>query len=92
MAGQQFEYGFDDLGNRTHAYADGVGGVLAIRQLSITNTQPSTDFIATDGNGKVTALVSANDGSVTANYDYRPSGELVRADGVMANVLFAASF
>ena len=49
---------------------------------------PSTTncFPAFDGNGNVAALVNAADGTVAANYDYGPFGEVIRATGPMAKV------
>jgi RHS repeat-associated protein len=48
------------------------------------NNQPSTHFYSYDGNGNVTALVNAADGTVSANYEYGPFGEVIRASGPMA--------
>jgi len=61
--------------------AGGVGGLLAIgyHGTAITNA-----FVAFDGNGNVTALVNAADGTLLANYDYGPFGEVIRATGPMA--------
>ncbi len=68
--------------------AGGVGGLLAVQvgaagPASLANT---VHFAAYDGNGNVAALVSGADGSVTAQYEYGPFGELVRATGPMAKV------
>jgi RHS repeat-associated protein len=41
-------------------------------------------FVAYDGNGNVAALVNAGDGTLLANYDYGPFGEVIRATGPMA--------
>ena len=43
-------------------------------------------FPAYDGNGNVAALINAADGTVVANYDYGPFGEVVRSTGPMAKV------
>jgi len=59
--------------------AGGVGGLLA--ENIVTN---GVHFVAYDGNGNVAALVSATNGAVTANYEYGPFGELIRATGPMA--------
>jgi RHS repeat-associated protein len=61
--------------------AGGVGGLLIVNQ-------PSTQvaFVAYDGNGNVSALVSAANGTVLANYEYGPFGELIRATGPMAKL------
>jgi RHS repeat-associated protein len=40
--------------------------------------------VAYDGNGNVTALVNVLDGTLLANYDYGPFGEVIRATGPMA--------
>ena len=63
--------------------AGGVGGVLAITQRATT---PSTAFYAFDGNGNVSALLSAANGSEAARYDYDPFGQTIRADGTLAKV------
>jgi RHS repeat-associated protein len=49
-------------------------------QLS-TPFQPSPHFVSYDGNGNVTALVNAADGSESARYEYGPFGEVIRANG-----------
>ena len=64
--------------------AGGVGGLLVVYDSSTINSQPSTHFACYDGNGNVTALVKATDGTASANYEYGPFGELVRATGLMA--------
>ncbi len=61
--------------------AGGVGGLLLVT----SHVSPVTShFVAYDGNGNVTALVKASDGTVSANYEYGPFGELLRATGLMA--------
>src|SRR5207247_2063776 len=37
-----------------------------------------------DGNGNIMALVNATNGSVAAEYEYGPFGEVIRASGPMA--------
>jgi RHS repeat-associated protein len=64
--------------------AGGVGGLLAIYDQSTVNGQPSTHFVANDGNGNVVALVNGNDGIASAQYEYGPFGELLRATGPLA--------
>jgi RHS repeat-associated protein len=59
--------------------AGGVGGLLA-ENLAGNGVQ----FAAYDANGNVAALVSASSGTVTANYEYGPFGEVIRATGPMA--------
>jgi RHS repeat-associated protein len=61
--------------------AGGVGGLLFVN--AGTN---GTHLYEVDGNGNVTALVSAYDGSVSASYEYSPFGEPLRATGPMAFV------
>ena len=76
VAGQQFEYGFDDFGNRTSIKSGGD----ALGQ----NLRSATHFVCYDGNGNVTALAKATDGSQSAGYEYGPFGEVIRASGTMA--------
>ena len=59
--------------------AGGVGGLLAIN-----SSANGIHFFAYDGNGNVTALVKATDGSVSARYEYDPFGQTIRATGTMA--------
>jgi RHS repeat-associated protein len=79
---QSFLWGTDLSG--TMQGAGGVGGLLAISDQSTINNQPSTHFVAYDGNGNVMALVNAADGSVSAQYEYGPFGEVIRTTGPMA--------
>jgi len=61
--------------------AGGVGGLLEVsyQGFAMTNCFP-----AYDGNGNVTALVNAADGTLAANFDYGPFGEPIRMTGAMA--------
>jgi RHS repeat-associated protein len=62
--------------------AGGVGGLLLVTfhsSLATTNA-----FVAFDGNGNVTALINAADGTLLANYDYGPFGEPIRLTGPLA--------
>ena len=66
--------------------ACGVGGLLAITR----NTQNSnlsatalSDFVCCDGNN-VATLIAAQDGSVSADYQYNPFGEIVKMTGIRA--------
>ncbi|MDB6067534.1 MAG: type secretion protein Rhs [Pedosphaera sp.] len=63
--------------------AGGVGGLLRVAYAgaSVTNS-----FVAYDGNGNVLELVSAMDGSINAQYEYGPFGEVIRATGPMAKL------
>jgi RHS repeat-associated protein len=68
--------------------AGGVGGLLAIRvgpagPIGLGNT---VHFSAYDGNGNVTALVSATDGTESARYEYGPFAEPLRVTGDVACV------
>ena len=56
--------------------AGGAGGLLAVSFK--TN---GTHFAAFDGNGNVAGLVSAANGSTSANYEYGPFGESIRITG-----------
>ena len=70
--------------------AGGVGGLLA-ENLAGNGVQ----FVAYDGNGNVAALVSAATGSVSAQYEYGPFGEVIRATGPMAKLnpfMFSTKF
>ena len=60
--------------------AGGVGGVLAV-----TFKTNGTHFFCYDGNGNVTALVSATNGAVTAEYEHSPFGQTLRATGPAAS-------
>ncbi len=59
----------------------GAGGVGGLVEMSYAGTNC---FVAYDGNGNVAALVNAADGTVAANYEYGPFGEVVRQTGPMA--------
>jgi RHS repeat-associated protein len=72
-----FTWGLDLSG--TMQGAGGVGGLLAI-----TDASTGSHFCAYDGNGNVTALVKADGSGLTAQYEYGPFGELLRATGPMA--------
>ena len=73
---RSYAWGLDLSG--TEQGAGGVGGLLAIR-----DTQSGTHFAACDGNGNVAALVNANDGTVSATYEYGPFAEPIRVTGPM---------
>jgi RHS repeat-associated protein len=61
--------------------AGGVGGLLALKDSSGT-----AHFAAYDGNGNVVGLVTGTSGTATAQYEYDPFGEVIRATGPMAKV------
>ncbi|HEU5072054.1 MAG TPA: RHS repeat-associated core domain-containing protein [Verrucomicrobiae bacterium] len=73
-----FAWGEDLSG--TMQGAGGVGGLLWMNDAA----NGSTHFAAYDGNGNVVALVKASDGIVSAQYEYGPFGEVLRATGPMA--------
>ena len=79
---RSFAWGTDLSG--TFQGAGGVGGLLWIHDISTLNNQPSTHFVAHDGNGNVSLLVNAADGTDSARYEYGPFGEVIRATGPMA--------
>lgn len=74
-----------DLSGRLDG-AGGVGGLLFFSDLSPISYSPSpaVHFTAYDGNGNVRALFSANDGTLTAQYDYDAFGNILRATGPAA--------
>jgi len=74
---QAYLWGLDLSG--TMQGAGGVGGLLAI-----TDASTGSHFCTFDGNGNVTALVKADGAGLTAQYEYGPFGELLRATGPMA--------
>jgi RHS repeat-associated protein len=73
-----FTWGLDLSGSVEGA--GGVGGLLGVK-----DSAQGFHFAAFDGNGNVAALVKASDGTVTANYEYGPFGETIRATGPMAS-------
>jgi len=74
---QSYLWGLDLSGSIQGA--GGVGGLLEISDL-----YNGVHFAAYDGNGNVAALVSAVGGTNSAQYEYGPFGELLRATGPMA--------
>jgi hypothetical protein len=59
--------------------AGGVGGLVALNV--VTN---GVHFAAFDGNGNVSGLVKGTDGTISAQYEYGPFGELIRSSGTVA--------
>jgi RHS repeat-associated protein len=53
--------------------------------ISYHGTVTTNCFAAYDGNGNVVALVNAADGTVAANYEYDPFGQMIRRTGPMAS-------
>jgi len=62
----------------------GAGGVGGLLEVSYYGTATTNCFPAYDGNGNITALVNAADGTLAADYEYGPFGEVIRATGPMA--------
>ena len=65
--------------------AGGVGGLLAVTDLSVDTDE--TYFPFYDGNGNVTGYADASDGSLSCSFDYGPFGEPVKAVGEAADKL-----
>ena len=63
---------------------NGAGGVGGLLEVSYYGSSTTNCFPAYDGNGNVMALINAADGTLAANYDYGPFGEVIRATGPMA--------
>jgi RHS repeat-associated protein len=77
---QSFTWGLDLSGSLQGA--GGVGGLL-----TTWNSQLGTwNFACADGNGNVAALVNAAGGAMTAQYEYGPFGEVLRATGPLAKL------
>ncbi len=72
-----FVWGLDLSGSMQGA--GGVGGLLLVNEAA-----QGAHFAAHDGNGNLAALVKAGDGTISAQYEYGPFGELVRATGPIA--------
>jgi RHS repeat-associated protein len=62
----------------------GAGGVGGLLEENVVGN--GVHFVAYDGNGNVAALVSATNGTITANYEHGPFGEVIRATGPMAKL------
>jgi len=78
-----FTWGLDLSG--TEQGAGGVGGLLAVSQLSNSRITNSS-FTAYDGNGNTAALVDSGTGTTSGQYEYGPFGEVLRATGPMAKL------
>jgi len=76
---QTYCWGLDVSGSLQGA--GGVGGLLWVN--AGTN---GVHYAAFDANGNVVALLSAADGSISAQYEYGPFGEGIRATGPMARL------
>jgi len=62
----------------------GAGGVGGLLEISYHASSTTNCFAAYDGNGNVMALINAANGTISAEYDYGPFGEVIRATGPMA--------
>ena len=71
-------------GNDLSGSQQGAGGVGGLLDVSYHGSSTTNCFPAFDGNGNVMALVNAADGTLAANYDYGPFGEVIRSTGPMA--------
>jgi len=71
-------------GNDVSGSAQGAGGVGGLLEVSYSGTATTNCFTAFDGNGNLAALVNAADGTLVANYEYGPFGEVIRQTGPMA--------
>jgi len=56
--------------------AGGIGGLI-----EVNDSAQGAHFSAFDGNGNVSALTKATDGAISANYEYGPFGDVLRATG-----------
>jgi RHS repeat-associated protein len=65
----------------TQQGAGGVGGLLKVTYAGSVTTN---SFVAFDGYGNVEGLINAADGSVLAQYEYGPFGEVIHTMGQMA--------
>ena len=78
-----FTWGSDLSGSQQGA--GGVGGLLW-SQFYTNSLLQAASFYAYDGNGNVAALISVADGTLAANYEYGPFGEVIRATGPMSKL------
>ena len=77
-----FQWGTDLSGSQQGA--GGVGGLISMTMYSGANA--GTYFYSFDGNGNLAALVNAANGSLAAQYEYGPFGEVIRSTGSLALV------
>jgi RHS repeat-associated protein len=76
---RSFMWGLDLSGS-----IQGAGGVGGMLEVTYTGALTTNCFVAFDGNGNVAGLVNAGDGTLLAQYEYGPFGEVIRATGPMA--------
>ena len=77
---QSYLWGIDLSG--TAQGAGSVGGLLAVQKH--TGSDAGSHFVSYDGNGNVMTLASADDGSLSASYEYDAFGNLLAMSGVFA--------
>jgi RHS repeat-associated protein len=81
---KSYLWGLDHAGRL--ADGDGnTGGIGGLAMVADYSGSVSRHFPCYDGNGNVSALVNAADGTVSVRYEYGPFGELIRATGPMAS-------
>jgi RHS repeat-associated protein len=73
-------------GNDLSGSMQGAGGVGGLLEVSYHGSTTTNCFPAYDGNGNIAALINAADGTVVANYEYGPFGEVIRVTGPMAKL------
>jgi len=74
---RSYLWGLDVSGSQ-----DGAGGIGGL--LMLNSSANGAHFYAYDGNGNVAGLVSAGDGTGSANYEYDAFGRTLRATGTLA--------
>ncbi len=75
---QSYTWG-KDLGGEMDG-AGGVGGLLIVKD----HSGSTYHFLAYDGNGNVMALINTADNTTSAQHEYSPFGETIRATGLLA--------
>jgi RHS repeat-associated protein len=82
---RSYAWGLDLSG--TEQGAGGIGGLLWVNLPQASNTQArGSHFVAFDGNGNVAALLNAQTAQTSAEYEYGPFGETIRATGPAVSV------
>ena len=61
--------------------AGGVGGLV-----EVNTTALGFNFVGFDGNGNASCFIKANDGLVSATYEYNPFGEILRSTGPLSGI------
>ena len=78
---RSYTWGLDLSG--TEQNAGGIGGLFAVTSYQSPIT---THYVAYDGNGNVVALLNADSGLLSAQYEYGPFGETIRTTGAAASL------